>query len=467
MYQLAKSHDYGVNTCQQCLAKQREIDRLTEENQRLRAKLSQEKRKDKEGFFGSSTPSSQIPVKANSTAENHQKRGGAKIGHTGNGRKSHEAEEVDEIRTERVEALCPSCHAVLRAKDYRQRSVLDIDPVTVKRVLYRLERKECPCCGVRLQATAPGVLPKSMLSNQLLTEIVDAHYVHGIPLGRVCARWQLNYGTVIQALHRLGGLCAPVMEELKSDYRQAFVRHADETTWRTDGESGYCWLFASERVSLHLYRSTRSARVVEEVLGKERLAGYLVVDRYAGYSRVPCDVQYCYAHLLREMKDLQVAFADEKEVAAYAERMIELLSEAMRLQSSRPADAEYYHEAQRIRREIAEACAEPSHHLAVKRWQDFFVEEADHLYHWVEDRRVPCENNRAERELRPTVIARKVSHGSQAEEGAKTREVLMSVMQTLKKRVADPRQKFKEALDHLAVNVKGKVSELLFHVDDG
>lgn len=467
MYQLAKSHNYGVNTCQQCLAKQREIDRLTEENQRLRAKLAQQKRKDQEGFFGSSTPSAQVPVKANSTEENTKKRGGAKPGHTGHGRKPHAAEEADCIRTVAVDPFCPACHAELIAKDVRQRSVLDIDPVTVKRVLYRLERKECPCCGVVVAATAPGVLPKGLLSNQLLTEIVDSHYVHGIPLGRVCARWQLNYGTVIQALHRLGALFVPVMEELKMDYRQAVVRHADETTWRTDGHSGYCWLFASEQVSLHLYRKTRSARVVEEVLGTAPLAGYLVVDRYAGYKRVGCQVQYCYAHLLREMKDLQAAFADEKEVAAYAERMSELVASAMRLQSSRPADEEYYHEAQRIRREIAEACIAPSHHLAVKRWQDFFVEEADHLYQWVEDRRVPCENNRAERELRPTVIARKVSHGSQGEEGAKTREVLMSVMQTLKKRVADPRQRFKEVLDQIAVNVGGKVSELLFHADAG
>ncbi len=167
------------------------------------------------------------------------------------------------------------------------------------------------------------------------------------------------------------------------------------------------------------------------------------------------------------MKDLQVAFAGEKEVEVYAERMIELLAQAMRLQSSRPPDAEYDRAAQRIRREIAQACTEPSPHLAVKRWQDLFVDEADHLYHWVEDRRVPCENNRAERELRPTVIARKVSHGSQAAEGAKTREVLMSVMQTLKKRVADPRQRFKAMLNQLALKVEGKVSELLFHVDDG
>ncbi len=43
----------------------------------------------------------------------------------------------------------------------------------------------------------------------------------------------------------------------------------------------------------------------------------------------------------------------------------------------------------------------------------------------------------------------------------------MSVMQTLKKRVADPRQKFKEVLSQIALNVGGNVSELLFHADDG
>ena len=65
------------------------------------------------------------------------------------------------------------------------------------------------------------------------------------------------------------------------------------------------------------------------------------------------------------------------------------------------------------------------------------------------------------------MIARKVSHGSQAEEGARTREVLMSVMQTLKKRVTDARQKFKEALDQIALSTDVKVTELLFHADDG
>jgi hypothetical protein len=168
---------------------------------------------------------------------------------------------------------------------------------------------------------------------------------------------------------------------------------------------------------------------------------------------------------LRDLKDLSQEFADEQEVEAYSQQMIELLAQAMRLQSRKPVDEEYYREAMRIEKEMLTACHRASHHLASKRWQDFFVEKAEHLYHWVRDRRVPCENNRAERELRPTVIARKVSHGSQAEEGARTREVLMSVMQTLKKRVIDPRQKFKTVLDQFALNSQLKIDELLFHTD--
>lgn len=39
---------------------------------------------------------------------------------------------------------------------------------------------------------------------------------------------------------------------------------------------------------------------------------------------------------------------------------------------------------------------------------------------------MPAENNLAERELRPLVIARKVSFGSQSDAGARTREILMT-----------------------------------------
>ena len=59
----------------------------------------------------------------------------------------------------------------------------------------------------------------------------------------------------------MAALFQGVIPKLIEDYRQAPVRHADETGWRTDGRSGYAWLFASAAVSLFLFRATRSAQV--------------------------------------------------------------------------------------------------------------------------------------------------------------------------------------------------------------
>jgi hypothetical protein len=95
----------------------------------------------------------------------------------------------------------------------------------------------------------------------------------------------------------------------------------------------------------------------------------------------------------------EVVIFTEKEVEAFADSLVGLLTQARRLQSSKPNDAAYYREAKRINGERLKTCQQPAPHLAVKRWQDFFVEEGEQLYHWVEDRRVPCENSRAERGL--------------------------------------------------------------------
>lgn len=70
-------------------------------------------------------------------------------------------------------------------------------------------------------------------------------------------------------------------------YRQAPVKHADETGWRTDGQNGYAWLFCAPDVSIFRIRNTRSAKVPKEVFGKEQLPGILVVDRYSGYNKMP------------------------------------------------------------------------------------------------------------------------------------------------------------------------------------
>ena len=85
---------YRLTYCQGCLEKQQVIDRLREENVRLKAKLRYQERTAKEGPFGSSTPSAKVPLKANSAPENSQRRGGAKPGHQGHGRHGVSDDEI-------------------------------------------------------------------------------------------------------------------------------------------------------------------------------------------------------------------------------------------------------------------------------------------------------------------------------------------------------------------------------------
>ncbi|HXH13434.1 MAG TPA: transposase [Alphaproteobacteria bacterium] len=81
---------------------------------------------------------------------------------------------------------------------------------------------------------------------------------------------------------------------------------------------------------------------------------------------------------------------------------------------------------------------------------------------WGKDRRIPADNHLAERHLRPTVMARKVSFGSQSDAGARTRGTLMSILHTLKKRQADAVVHLKRVLDHLAQDIHQDPWPLLF-----
>jgi len=239
---------------------------------------------------------------------------------------------------------------------------------------------------------------------------------------------------------------------LKNAYRQDPVKHADETGWRNDGRSGYAWLFCTNALSIFQFKDTRSATVPKGVFGEEKLPGVLLVDRYGGYNKLPVEIQYCYAHLLRDVEKLAKDYPDDEEVKVFAGTLIPLLADAVHLASQSISDEEYYRQARDLKEKIMAVGRSPAHHLGIRAMQDVFTDHEDRLFHWARDRRVPADNNRAERDLRPTVIARKVSFGSSSDAGAHTRSVLMSVLHTLnKRRGQQPLESiFKEILDEIA-----------------
>lgn len=448
------------------MKKQQEIDRLREENTRLKARLRYQERTAKEGFFGSSTPSAKLPVKANTTLrETPGPRGGAQPGHQGHGRRSVPAEEADEVILVSSAETCPECGGALQDQGCRERTIIEVEPLRRKTIHCQLEQKYCPRCRRKVRPRAPGVFKKSLFGNRLLAHVAVQHYVFGVTLGQLEIQLGVGNGSLHGAMHQLAARLAPACDRLLEDYCQAPVKHADETSWRTDGFNGYAWLFCSQQTSLFRFRQTRSGQIVEEVFGQERLSGVLVVDRYAAYNAAPCPLQYCYSHLLREVQDLEKEFPEEIEVQLFTSILAPLLAAAMQLRAQGLDSAAFSAQARQLKERIVDWTENVANHPGVQRIQNIFRENPTRLYHWAEDPQIPAENNFAERTLRPLVIARKISFGSQSPKGALTREVLMSVLHTLRKRGGDTTALFAQALDKLAAQDALSPYDALFKID--
>jgi glutamyl-tRNA reductase len=128
-------------------------------------------------------------------------------------------------------------------------------------------------------------------------------------------------------------------------------------------------------------------------------------------------------------------------------------------------DSQFKQQAAKIKDAIINITNRQARHPAIQKVQDIFRQKAQRLYHWAEDRNIPADNNRAERELRPLVIARKISFGSQSDAGARTREILMTVLHTLKKKTGDVTAAFKSALDKFAKQNDVDIYKAVFSLD--
>jgi transposase len=438
------------------------IDRQKEEIARLKARLRRQERTAKEGPFGSSTPSAKIPIKANTTPDCSHRRGGAKAGHKGYGRRGPAAHEITRQQSVPGPDRCPYCGGAMDPKGHKARTVIDVDPVRKDVIRYELEQRDCTRCHRVLTARPSGVFAKSLLGNRLLAYVAIEHYLHGITLGHLSTQLGLGQGTLWAALHQLARRFDGVTERLLREYRRAPVKHADETSWRNDGLNGYAWLFCTALVSVFRFRQSRSAKVALEVFGPKRLPGTLVVDRYNGYNKAPCAIQYCYSHLLREVQDLAKEFPDVSEVLHFVASFAPLLADAIQLRAQGLSPPLFGQKALELKLEIKSVVHASAQHPGIQRIQNIFRENASRLYHWSKSPAIPAENNRAERELRPLVIARKISFGSQSEQGAQTRETLMTVLHTLNKRTKDPFGSFQRTLDSLAQDETRDPYKLLF-----
>jgi transposase len=227
-----------------------------------------------------------------------------------------------------------------------------------------------------------------------------------------------------QALARMAAKLEPAYENLLARLRAGPCLHSDETSWWVGGPGYWLWVFTNKTMTIYRVAKGRGRDLLLEMLGPE-YAGVLVSDCLAIYDDVNPRQQKCYSHHLKAIR-----LAGEEHPSAWLEEVRWLLQAAMALKGQAlPAAA-------RTQRRVAledrarELLAAPRPTTLEEKVRRRLEKQQDHLFTFLDVEEVQATNNLAERQLRPAVIARKVSCGNKTPQGAHTWEILTSLAAT-------------------------------------
>jgi len=361
-------------------------------------------------------------------------------------------EPVVEVRV--TEAVCPHCGGELEDAGFEEVSTTDVPPEPRPVVRgYRVQVCRCRKCGKRVRGKHKDVAPDQhgatahRLGQRVLASADVLHYGVGVPMRKVplilreLTGVSVTHSALIQAaLRQSKRAIAPVYEELRTSLAQAPAVHTDDTGWRIGGENAFLMAFESEEACVYQIRKRHRNEEVRELICSD-YAGTLVTDRGRSYDAKELEgvaQQKCLSHLLRSCSE--VLQHKQGKARWFAQTLKSHLKDALQLWKDYRAGETYDYE---VRREALQTLI--THHLRDRRLADadnqrLLNEIGKHQdrgnllrFLWDPEHVEPT-NNRAERALRPAVIARKVSHCSENEAGAHAFSSFVSVLQTLRKR---------------------------------
>jgi len=239
---------------------------------------------------------------------------------------------------------------------------------------------------------------------------------------------RVSAGGLVQAMARLAGRLRPRYEAMIQDLRGSPALHSDETSWWVGGPGWWLWVFATTQQTLYHVAQGRGRQVLLGIIGTD-YAGVLISDCLGIYDDVNGQQHKCYSHHLKAISQ-----AAEEKPSDYLNELRALLKAAMALKGAELSSEQWRQHRlaldQRADQLLLNARTETLEDKVRRR----LFQQRDHLFTILDHASVPATNNLAERQLRPAVIARKVSCGNKTERGARIWEVLASLAATCRQR---------------------------------
>jgi len=370
----------------------------------------------------------------------------------------HELDEADQI--------CPQCGGQLVEMDGQTEDSEEVTVVERRFAILKHQRKKYRCACNGCVDTAPGPLklqPGSRYSTAFAVEVAVNKYLDHLPLERQ-ARIMRREGLVIDSqtlwdqLDVLARVLRPTYDALGRYVLEAEVVGADETWWRLMEKkaSKRWWVWSVTREDAVIYKAlaSRSQEAARQVLNG--YCGVVLADGYGAYEALAragpsFTLAHCWAHVRRKYIEAEPHFPDP------CRAVLDLIGQLYAVERDVPGpwltDPSVQTETLALRRRLRQERSRP----LVRAIQDWAMTQRPlpesglgraitymlglwkGLTLFLEDPRVPLDNNRTERGLRGVVLGRKNHYGSRSQRGTEVAALFYSLLESAKLAGVEPK----------------------------
>ena len=448
------------------LAMDRRIQQLEARVEKLERELA------KNSGNSSRPPSTDPPRRAPGRGKDRSgRKPGGQPGHEGRGRPLLPAWAVDEF-IDHWPASC-DCGHVFSERDWvavgepARHQVEELPVIAVRVTEHRCQRVRCPGCGARRSGRLPRRVAASHLGPRLQAAIATVSVRNrvsrrdAVELVEELFQARLSTGTVDAVLSRVGDALAEPHQDLLDAVRSSPHLNMDETGWRLQGSQRALWGAFTDELAFFNVAPDRHEEHAKALLADT--TAIVTSDRWWAYSHLPLKRrQICWAHLRRDFTAHAEGLAEEKQFGELGLHVCERLFWAWEVFQHTNDRRELKRQIALLRRELKPALRRSSSKSPRNKYCRGMARNLlklwPALWTFAASPGVQPTNNHAERSLRGAVIYRKLSLGSQSEEGEQRIARLLSASTTCR---LQHRSLHAYLTDLLNANARGDPAPLL------
>lgn len=364
-----------------------------------------------------------------------RKKPGRKKGHSGFFRM------IPQIIDETIDVPltdCPECGLPVDKTKPVTQYIEEIPPVRPHVTKLITHRTKCSHCGSRVRSSHPLQVSFAsgaagvQLGPRALSFVLELSYKYGLTKRKSAeilkSAFNLSFspGGIVHAAFRLGNRLDKTYQQLKQTLKHSPVLHADETSWWVGNPHWWLWVFTNHDLTLYQVCPSRGRDVIRNTIG-DSFKGVLVSDCLNIYDDVSPIQHKCYAHHLKAISHAIENHSLKGEgFLCDVRNLLETTIILSKIWDSF-SKKDKHDLRNRLDRQTEKLLHCPRGDPTEESVRKRLFKQKDHLFTFLDYPGVDPTNNLAERQLRPAVIARKISCGNKTEKGALTWQILTSL----------------------------------------